>query len=130
MRSKTSRKAYDIDGVINLDELGVGIRPNSREDFIITGRSFEEEKETLKFLHDNGIMNKVFFNQLPYEQKTRASSGVHKGMTLNMLRDNGHIIEVFYEDDEIQIEQIKKLCPWISIIHVQSDLVEKENKRR
>ena len=124
------RKSYDIDGVINLDELGCGIRPSSIDDIIITGRSIEEKPETIEWLHDQGIYNIVHFNPIPFDEKSRQSSGIHKGNTLNRLRDAGHIIHIHFEDDEVQIAEIEKLCPWISIIHVKSDLVEKENVRR
>lgn len=124
------RKSYDIDGVINLDDYGLGIRPSSIEDVIITGRSIQEREETQKWLEDFGINNIVYYNPLPFEEKTRKSSGVHKGRTLNKLREAGHNIKIHFEDDEIQIAEIEKLCPWINIIHVQSDLVEKENIKR
>ena len=124
------RKGYDIDGVLNLDEYGLGLRPSSVEDVIITGRSFEEEVETRAFLELHGIGNKVYFNPRGFDDKTRKTSGEHKGITLNSLRDAGHDIKIFYEDDEIQIKEIQALCPWIQIIHVKSNLVEKENVKR
>ena len=57
--------AFDIDGVIHLGQGACGIRPGP-SDIIITGRSWEEEPETLAFLRRNGIFNLVFFNPVRF----------------------------------------------------------------
>lgn len=119
--------SFDIDGVINMGAFD-GIYPGPN-DVIITGRSFEEAKETNEMLRKKGINNPVFFNPLRFDQKTRVSSGIHKGSTIAKLRNNGLLICLHYEDDPIQIEQIKLIVPEIHIIAVQHDLVEKENVR-
>jgi hypothetical protein len=33
------------------------------------------------------------------------------------------------KDDEIQINMIKEYAPWVNIIHIKHDLIEKENIR-
>lgn len=120
---------FDIDGVIHVGGGRVGIRPGPM-DVIITGRSFEEKEETEKFLRNNGINNKVFYNDIPYDKKTRESSGIHKAKTLNMLLDKGIKIEYFYEDDFIQKEMILNYGPKdLKIIFVDNPWMGKENAR-
>ena len=124
--------AFDIDGVIHLGKGCCGIRPGPK-DIIITGRSYEEEAETFAFLHRNGIYNPVFFNQVEYEKKSRASSGYHKGQTILKLKNMGIQIEYFFEDDEIQKNEIEKLTKEnlliTKVIHVNNPHVQKENVR-
>lgn len=119
---------YDIDGVINLDQYD-GVYPG-KDDIIITGRSIDEKPETLKWLRDRGIENKVYFNSLPFDKKTRESSGQHKGNVIKMLIESGIDHGVHFEDDEIQIKEIEHIVPQVRIVHVVSNLVEKENVRR
>lgn len=126
---------FDIDGVIHLGDGVCGIRPGPG-DVIITGRSFEEEDETLAFLRRNGINNPVFFNQCHYEDKTRAGSGFHKAETIKMLHRTGLSIQYFFEDDEVQKAEIEKTVeectPWgiiTKVIHVNNPHVAKENRR-
>jgi len=128
--------AFDIDGVIHLGNGVCGIRPGP-SDVIITGRSYEEEAETLAFLHRNGIRNPVFFNQVMYDEKSRESSGWHKGQTILLLHRAGLTIEYFFEDDEVQKAEIEKIVEdkaavWnlpIRVIHVNNTYVEKVNRR-
>ncbi len=115
--------SFDIDGVIT-----VGLYPGPF-DIIITGRSVEEIPETVRMLEKKGIKNMVFYNQLPYDQKTRETSGYHKAHTLNTLREGGFDLKIHFEDDEIQKEIIEKECPWITVVHVVHNLTEKENVR-
>lgn len=119
---------FDIDGVIYIRKGLMGVRPGP-DDIIITGRSFEEEPETRQMLHEAGINNPVFFNPLKFDQKSREGSGVHKANTLNRLKDDGFNIQIHFEDDPIQITEIKRLCPWINIVHLAHDLTYKENMR-
>jgi hypothetical protein len=121
-------RTFDIDGVIYLNKDIPGLRPEPN-DFIITGRSFEEEVETKKMLERRQIHNIVFFNPLPFDEKTRITSGQHKGHTLNKLKEEGHQIIYHIEDDEVQIQEIKKIAPWVTILHLVHDLTEKENVR-
>lgn len=119
--------SFDIDGVIYLGDLG-GIYPGP-QDIIITGRSYEEEPETIKMLIKKGINNKVYFNPLKFDNKTRVSSGIHKGKTLEKLLNFGIKIGFHIDDDPIQIEEIKKILPNFPVILMEHDLVEKENVR-
>ena len=127
--------AFDIDGVIHLGGGVCGIRPGPG-DVIITGRSFEEEEETLAFLRRNGIHNPVIFNQCHYEDKTRTGSGWHKGQTILMLHRTGLSVQYFFEDDEVQKAEIERILAekeiWnmpTKVIHVNNPHVAKENRR-
>lgn len=120
--------SFDIDGVIYMGKYG-GVYPGP-DDIIITGRSKEEEQETLDMLKHKGISNKVHFNPLPFDQKSRESSGKHKGRTLFYLEEIGYRFGCHFEDDPIQAEEIKKIMPHINVVLLQHDLVEKENVRR
>ena len=120
--------SFDIDGVIFMGKYG-GVYPGPN-DIIITGRSKEEEKETREMLEFKGIRNELFMNPLPYSQKSRVSSGQHKGRTLSYLEEMGYRFGCHFEDDPIQAEEIKKITPHINIVMLQHDLVEKENVRR
>jgi len=114
---------FDIDGVLT-----VGIRPG-KDDIIISGRSFEEYPETKKWLEDIGIKNEVYLNPLPFNQKTRETSGEHKAKTIKALKYLGVHIVNFFEDDEIQKAVIEKECPEVKVVHVVHTLTEKENVR-
>ena len=65
-----------------------------------------------------------------FENKTRKSSGKHKKKVITLLLQQGASIEKIFEDDAIQIAEILKGNYDIPIVHVQSDLVDKENRRR
>jgi hypothetical protein len=118
--------SFDIDGVIYMGEYG-GVYPGP-SDIIITGRSFEEEKATLQMLKKKGINNEVFFNPIPFDQKSRESSGEHKANILNDLRlFKGIKIGIHFEDDPIQAAVIRETAPHVHVVLLQHDLVEKEN---
>ena len=55
----------------------------------------------------------------------RKASGIFKGQMINMLKDLGVEIEMHFEDDPIQIKEIKKRCPNISIVHLKRDNEER-----
>jgi hypothetical protein len=118
---------YDIDGVIYLGPDLYGVYPGE-QDHIITGRSVDEEGYTLEMLRNRGIFNPVHFNPIPFEQKTRESSGLHKAKSILKLKQIGYEIGVHFEDDEIQIEVIKSIIPDLKIVHLVSNLVNKENQ--
>jgi hypothetical protein len=120
--------SFDIDGVIYINKDLRGVFPGVN-DVIITGRSYEERPETISMLLARGIENEIFFNPLKFDQKTRESSGVHKANTLNVLKSRGYDLRIHFEDDEIQIEQIKIICPWINVVHIVHNLTNKENVR-
>lgn len=115
--------SFDIDGVIYMGKVHTGVWPGPN-DVIITGRSFEEESETLKMLRARGIDNKVYFNPLAYEEKTRSTSGLHKAKTIAKLN-----VKIHFEDDPIQAKAIRDLCPDVTVVMLEHDLIEKENKR-
>ena len=126
---------FDIDGVIHLGNGVCGIRPGPG-DVIITGRSYEEEEETLAFLRRNGIHNPVFFNQCHYDEKTRTGSGFHKAETIKLLHRAGLSVRYFFEDDEIQKDEIESMLEekeaWgmlTRVVHVNNPHVKKENRR-
>jgi len=105
-----------------------GVYP-SKNDIIITGRSKEEQPETEAMLKSKGITNNVYYNSTPFDQKTRESSGRHKGQTLFYLEQSGMRLGIDYEDDPIQAEIIRKMMPHINVVLLQHNLVEKENVR-
>ena len=109
---------FDIDGVIS-----IGIYPGPN-DIIITGRSYEEREETIAFLRGRGIMNDVYFNPLPFAEKTRHKSGIHKAWTILRLNP-----VIFFEDDPIQWQIIEYLCPDVKVVKVKHNLTNKENVR-
>ena len=117
--------SFDIDGVIYMGNGLAGVKPQYG-DIIITGRSFQEEEETKAMLRDMGIHNKVYYNSLPFERKTRESSGRHKANVLNNFEGE---ITIHFEDDPVQIAVIKKYCPWLNVVHLNHNLTEKENVR-
>jgi len=119
---------YDIDGVIYFGGNYDGLRPGEH-DILITGRTVEEARKTIQMLRFKGIHNQVFFNYLPFDEKTRFTSGLHKGKIIRMLIESGYEHGIHFEDDEVQIEAIKQILPDITIVHVVSNLVEKENVR-
>lgn len=119
--------SFDIDGVIFMDKFD-GVYPG-KDDVIITGRSKDEEPETLAMLKSKGITNKVYMNPTPFDQKSREDSGRHKGQTLFYLEEMGMRFGIHYEDDPIQAEIIRKMMPHINVVLLQHELVEKENVR-
>lgn len=123
-----SVNTFDIDGVIYINSEVRGVYPGE-EDFIITGRSFEEQPETLEMLHGREIFNHVFFNPLPFDSKTRESSGKHKAFTIKELQTMGFTVKCHFEDDEIQAEIIRRECPDITVVMLVHDLTNKENVR-
>lgn len=117
---------FDFDGVIyHGKNLGIGIYPGP-DDIIITGRSFEESVETTKYLREHGINNnKIYFNQVHFNQKTREKSGLHKANIINKLYKQGIKVVMFFEDDDIQINIIRENTD-VVVIKVDSP-IGKEN---
>ena len=114
---------FDMDGVIT-----IGIYPGPN-DVIITGRSIEEARETMVYLRNRGIFNAIYMNPSKYDDKSREGSGRYKARVISMLKEAGHEIEKHIDDDEIQIAEINKFHPDLPIVHVVSNLVNKENMR-
>ncbi len=120
--------SYDIDGVIFLDGYE-GVYPGP-DDLIVTGRSIEEARDTLAMLASRRITNPVFFNNRPFVEKTRESSGYHKVQVLSMLISSGFQVGVHFEDDEIQKQIIEQAELPLKVVHFRHDLSDKENVRR
>jgi hypothetical protein len=130
--------SFDIDGVIYFGESTTGVRPG-KDDIIITGRPFADREATVKMLESRGIYNTLYMNPLERKLKNhkvthgvkenplygRKASGIFKGQMINMLKDLGVEIEMHFEDDPIQIKEIKKRCPDISIVHLKRDNEER-----
>ena len=120
--------SFDIDGVIFMGDYD-GVYPN-KYDIIITGRSVDEKRETLDMLHKKGISNDlIFFNPVPFDEKTRESSGEHKARTIQLMLARGYEIGIHFEDDPIQAKVIRERVPNVNVVLLQHDLVEKENVR-
>lgn len=120
--------SYDIDGVIYLGPNLNGLTP-APHDVIITGRSFEEAPETIAMLRDRGITNSVYLNPCKFDEKSRTTSGEHKSKVLQQLYHDGYDIKIHWEDDPIQAAIVRELCPWLHVIEVKHNLVDKENVR-
>ncbi len=109
---------FDIDGVIYFGEGVTGVRP-CRNDIIITGRSIDQYDYTMDMLRSRGIYNQVFFNPMsrsdPYY--CREESGRHKARVITKLLQV-YDIGLHFEDDPVQIEQIRKVHPDLNIIHM------------
>ena len=121
---------FDCDGVICMgtgSTAPLGLIPTSDNDLIVTGRSYQESEETLAWLHSQGIFNRVIFNSLPFDAKTRTTSGVHKAGVMKALLEMGQEIGFYYEDDPIQFNVVKKYLPDIKGVLLQHDFTEKEN---
>ena len=125
---KDAIASFDLDGVIFNGHGVPGIYPGPN-DIIITGRSFEEEPETAVMLAVKGIKNKVYYNPLPFDEKTRATSGLHKAKVINRLIENGLNITHHFEDDTVQAYTIKKLTP-VYVVIIENPAVPKENRRQ
>tara|TARA_R100001079_G_C4377051_1_gene121443 strand:- start:92 stop:460 length:369 start_codon:yes stop_codon:yes gene_type:complete len=116
---------FDIDGVIYMGEGRTGVRPHQK-DIIITGRSYTQKDETLDFLRKYEIWNEVHFNPLARDNPkySRLESGKWKAKVLTNLKKD-YIINLHFEDDPIQIEEILKVHPDQDIVHLHHDLTEK-----
>ena len=113
---------FDIDGVIDFGDTYTGVRP-CVNDIIITGRSVHTEREaTEKMLRDRGINNMLFMNDLRRDDPEygRQASGRFKAKMITMLKKQGYDIGMHFEDDKIQIDEIKKEHPdlHLSLIHI------------
>jgi len=117
--------AFDFDGVVSL-----GINP-AKNDVIITGRTFDEAEFVNSVLLSRGIKNAVYFNPIwnyargTFTHESRKCSGKHKATILSLLKKNGVKVSKFFEDDEIQIKEIKKAHPNLNVIHVVQKLSRK-----
>jgi hypothetical protein len=122
MNDKTMINSFDIDGVLSIDGKKVVLRPMPA-DVIITGRSFEERVETAAMLRDSRVRNDVMYNPLPFDEKTRETSGLHKASVIKKLGN----IRFHFEDDPVQAAIIRKHTD-VTVILINSP-TEKENVR-
>ena len=115
---KPKINTFDRDGVIYFGEDVTGVRP-CRKDVIITGRSFEEKDYTINCLRNRGIYNTVFFNPLSRSDPaySREESGKHKARVIEALKKSFDI-GLHFEDDPVQIDEIRKMHPDLQIIHM------------
>lgn len=120
-------RTFDIDGVICMGNW-VGVRP-SPGDIIITGRSFEEANETDDFLQSHNITNRVYYNPVKFEGKTRESSGEHKARIIKKLIEDGLQIRCHFEDDEVQAKIIERKTG-LPVVLLKHNLVNQENVKR
>lgn len=113
---------FDIDGVIYFGDEVTGVRP-CEDDIIITGRPYHDREETVKMLESRGIYNKVYINPLDRDDPKygRQASGIFKANTITMLQNMGYEIGLHFEDDPIQIEEIKKVHPNLQVVHLSRE---------
>ena len=120
--------SFDIDGVIYFGDDITGVRPCDN-DIIITGRPYHDREDTIKMLESRGIYNTVYMNPLDrydnLNRHGRKASGIFKGQMINMLKDLGIEVQMHFEDDPIQIKEIQKRCPNVSIVHLKRDNEER-----
>jgi hypothetical protein len=117
---------FDFDGVLYFGEQhGCCLRPLP-QDVIITGRSFEHASFVYGKLREIGIENAVYFNPRLIKDNDRIESGLHKARTLKTLQDDGIRVVLFFEDDDIQKEQIEKWGPSeTTVIHLVHGITKK-----
>ena len=114
---------FDIDGVIYFGDEATGVRP-CEDDIIITGRPFHDYDETFDMLNSRGINNPIFMNPLSRGDNPhygRKASGIWKGHMISYLKDLGYEIVMHFEDDPVQIKEIKKRHPEIYIVHLKRE---------
>lgn len=116
--------SYDFDGVVYIPRHR-GLVPR-QNDIIVTGRVVSERQFVEGVLEDHKIkVAEVFLNNIELYERTRYKSAVHKGTTLNKLRDASLEIGLHFEDDPLQAEVVKELCPWLNVVLLTHNLVEK-----
>ena len=73
-------------------------------------------------LESRGIYNTVFMNPLSRGDNPhygRKASGIWKGNMIQYLKDLGYEIGIHLEDDPVQIKEIEKRHPDLSIVHLK-----------
>lgn len=125
-----SVNTFDFDGVCFFGPGLGGVLPGRVFDPIVTGRSIEESDETIQVLDQRGANNLVFFNPLPFDQKTRESSGRHKVAVISLLREHGIDVNIHLDDDPVQLETIRQhLGDSVRLVFVSHNLTTLENAR-
>lgn len=97
--------AYDFDGVVT-----AGARPKEK-DIIITGRIIAEADYAIRYLYERGIFVPVYFAPGTAESrgdfstdKSRVNAAKWKVAMILGMRNNGVIVERFYEDEDVQYQ--------------------------
>ena len=116
---------FDIDGVIYMGDDYDGIYPGPN-DVIVTGRAEYSRKETEDMLTAKGINNPLYMNDKPKGFTDRRQSGLSKAMQFIRLEALGYKINIHFDDDPVQIEEITKAMPHIHCVHISHDLIPKE----
>lgn len=103
---------FDFDGVVSL-----GFVPSHAlrdRAVIVTGRTLEESKPTLEFLHDKQLWLPVFFNPVPFSEKSIHASATHKARVCQLLG-----ITTFYEDCGQQAEIISEFARGVRVCLIE-----------
>lgn len=106
------RIGYDIDGVLLRKDRAILYRP-TQEDFIVTGRSWQNAERTYQQLAEIDCRAAVYFNPKISREVTPENAAGWKALMILLLD-----IEHFYEDDEQQIDWMQPKCPLVTFIHV------------
>jgi len=104
MKNKLS--AYDIDGILT-----AGVKPK-KPYVVISGRLNTDWGRTIEQLGPDVVKNSDGVYLRPFgEQGDRGMAGVWKGKMINMLG-----ITEFHEDEKIQADIIRAMCPDCEVI--------------
>ncbi len=114
--------SYDFDGVIYIPGFK-GLIPR-KEDIIVSGRVSDERPFVEGILQSLEIQVEcIYLQKLELKSRTRATSGFHKASILNALGPDR--IGLHFEDDQLQADIIKSICPWLNVVMIVHNLTEK-----
>lgn len=125
-KSKKSKiNTFDYDGVINLGHGYTGVKP-CENDIIVTGKPISEYTELRMKLNSMDINNHVIMNPISRssDEYGREASGKWKAKVLTLLKEC-YDIGIHFEDDPIQIEEIRQRHSDIEIVYLRHGLVER-----
>jgi hypothetical protein len=106
-------RSYDIDGVLT-----VGIKP-IKPCIIVSGRLSKYSKETEIQMKDLCIDPDIKIYLRPEgDACDRVSAGKFKA---KIIKENN--IDLHYEDDPVQINEIVKECPNIKIVYIKNERI-------
>lgn len=103
---------YDIDGVLIRKDGFVLFQP-TKDDVIVTGRSYQNAEKTYRALADISIFSAVYFNPLISKEVTPINAARWKSEMIGRLG-----ITEFYEDDIEQIHHMRFVHPLVTFHHV------------
>jgi hypothetical protein len=117
---------FDYDGVINMGPNHTGVRP-CVNDIIVSGKPISEYEELRRKIKRMDISNHVIMNPLARTDKkySRRESGRWKAKVLLLLQEC-YDIGIHFEDDPVQIEEIRLVIPNLTIVHLDHKLVDHE----